>query len=75
MFITELLKEFKFNRFLLIFFIYSGIGAAIAAFILDHCWNSNRAPVPVMIYSDLTGFLQRKFSLMVLIQVIPKGRV
>lgn len=62
MLITELLKEFKLNRFLLIFFIYSGIGAAISAFILDHYWNSNRVPVPVMIYSDLIGVPPKKIQ-------------
>lgn len=55
-------KEFRLNKFLLIFFIYSGIGAALAAFILDRYWSKNRAPVPVIIYSDSSGTPPKKIS-------------
>ncbi len=60
MVLIEFLKGLKFGKFLLVFFIYSGIGAAIAAFILDHYWNNNQTPVPIMIHSDLTGVAPKK---------------
>ena len=60
MILVKFLKGLKFSKFLLVFFIYSGIGAAIAAFILDHYWNNNQTPVPIMIHSDLTGVPPKK---------------
>lgn len=62
MLLVEFVKGLKFGKFLLVFFIYSGIGAAIAAFILDHYWNNNHAPLPIIIHSNLAGEPPKKIK-------------
>ena len=51
------IKKINLVKFLGVFFIYSGIGASFAAFVLNKYWSDNQAPIPVIIHSNTEGSL------------------